>query len=67
MNNTEHNKTTMHNGHNDSIGCMVGECKFHANAQDYCTLPQIKVTKHTQAAKTIECTDCGSFENGQMK
>ena len=66
MDNTAHNKATLHNGHNDSIGCMVPECKWHANAEDYCTLQQIKVTKHEQKADKIECTDCGSFENGQM-
>lgn len=58
----EHNKHTLHNGHNDSIGCIVTECKFHAKDQDYCTLEKIQVTKHEMKASTVECTDCGSFE-----
>jgi hypothetical protein len=60
MNN--HNKHTMHEGHNDSIGCTVNECKFHDSTENYCTLEQIKVVKHEPVAKTTECTDCGSFE-----
>jgi hypothetical protein len=62
MDNTAHRKYAMHNGHNDSIGCVVSECKFHAKAEDYCTLEQIKVVKHEGMANTIQCTDCGSFE-----
>lgn len=57
-----HNKTTLHNGHNDSIGCTVTECKFHAKDEKFCTLEQIQVVKHEHGAKTVECTDCGSFE-----
>lgn len=56
-----HNKTTMHNGHNDSIGCIVNECKFHAKSESYCTLDKIQVVKHEQLAKDVQCTDCGSF------
>ncbi|WP_180375497.1 DUF1540 domain-containing protein [Clostridium thermarum] len=52
----------MHNGHNDSIGCVVNECKFHAGNVDYCTLQQIKIVKHENRADTMQCTDCGSFE-----
>lgn len=48
--------------HNDSIGCVVSECRFHAKAEDYCTLEKIQVTKHETMAKTKQCTDCGSFE-----
>ena len=47
---------------NDSIGCVVSECRFHAKNQDYCTLEKIQVTKHESLAKTKQCTDCGSFE-----
>jgi hypothetical protein len=60
----QHNKHAMHNGHNDSIGCTVEECKFHANSENYCTLDQIQVVKHDMKASTVECTDCGSFERG---
>lgn len=48
--------------HNDSIGCTVGECKYHAQTSNYCTLNKIHVTKHTSEADNVEATDCGSFE-----
>lgn len=57
----EHNKHTMHQGHNDSIGCLVNECRYHDSRANYCTLEQIKVVKHESVANTPECTDCGSF------
>ncbi|EET87569.1 protein of unknown function DUF1540 [Clostridium carboxidivorans P7] len=47
---------------NNSIGCIVSECKFHAHNEDYCTLDKIKVTKHEYAATNVEGTDCGSFK-----
>lgn len=49
----EHNKSGMHQGHNDSIGCSVNECKFHDDRLSYCTLEQIKVVKHETEAKTV--------------
>jgi hypothetical protein len=58
----EHNKHSMHQGHNDSIGCSVDECKFHDDGANYCTLQQIQVVKHEAKASTTECTDCGSFQ-----
>ncbi|GAA0726190.1 DUF1540 domain-containing protein [Clostridium malenominatum] len=48
--------------HNNSIACRVDECKFHCKDDDYCTLDQILVAKHEPVAKTVECTDCASFE-----
>lgn len=48
--------------HNSSIGCSVTECSYHCKEDNYCTLNQIQVTKHEQVAKSIECTDCGSFK-----
>lgn len=47
---------------NNSIGCIVSECKFHAHNEDYCTLDKIQVTKHEYDATSVECTDCGSFK-----
>ncbi|KZL92949.1 DUF1540 domain-containing protein [Clostridium magnum] len=47
---------------NNSIGCTVTECKFHAKDESYCSLEKIQVTKHETTAKTKQCTDCGSFE-----
>ena len=61
----EHNKHIMHDGHNDSIGCSVTECKYHCNNENFCTLEQIKVAKHEPIASSIECTDCQSFDNKQ--
>ncbi|PJI08567.1 MULTISPECIES: DUF1540 domain-containing protein [Clostridium] len=49
--------------HNSSIGCVVSECKFHCKDDDYCTLQNIKVVKNTNKAKTVEQTDCGSFQS----
>ena len=46
--------------HNESIGCTVSECKYHCKEDNYCTLDNIKVTKHESVAKTVVCTDCGS-------
>lgn len=60
--NNNHSFTGMHNGHNDSIGCNVTECKYHAKNEDFCTLEQIKVVKHELKASSVGCTDCGSFE-----
>lgn len=47
---------------NKSIGCNVTECKYHAKSESYCSLDHIDVVKHTNTARTVECTDCGSFE-----
>lgn len=47
---------------NNSIGCTVNECKFHAKDENSCSLDRIEVTKHETMAKTKQCTDCGSFE-----
>lgn len=58
----KHNNFSMHGGHNDSIGCNVAECKYNDREDNYCTLQKIQVTKHESVAKTVECTDCGSFE-----
>lgn len=57
-----HGNSCMHNGHNDSIGCNVGECKYHAQGENYCTLEHIQVTKHGGSADSVECTDCASFQ-----
>jgi Domain of Unknown Function (DUF1540). len=62
MNTNIHSHSSMHNGHNDSIGCSVTECNHHAKSENFCTLQQINVIKHESEAKTIECTDCGSFD-----
>ena len=48
--------------HNSSIKCVVNECKHHCKEDQYCTLDSIMVSKHGHEAKTIECTDCNSFE-----
>jgi hypothetical protein len=48
--------------HNDSIGCVVSECRFHCKDDNYCTLDKIEVVKHEAVASNPECTDCGSFK-----
>lgn len=47
---------------NRCICCDVAECRHHANAQDYCTLQEIRVQKHEPHATQCKCTDCASFE-----
>lgn len=47
---------------NESIGCEVTDCKYHAKNQQFCSLDNIMVVKHHNEAKNIEATDCGSFE-----
>ncbi|MBP2033857.1 hypothetical protein J2Z42_002564 [Clostridium algifaecis] len=51
----------MNNSKNESVGCIVNECKFHSMGENYCTLNKIQVTKHETTAKDVQCTDCGSF------
>lgn len=51
--------------HNESIGCIVKECKFHCKDDDYCTLSNIQVVKHNGKAQEVEATDCGSFKCGE--
>ncbi|AQS06497.1 MULTISPECIES: DUF1540 domain-containing protein [Clostridium] len=48
--------------HNESIGCSVADCKYHCKEDDYCTLDKIKVGTHESSPKSVECTDCQSFE-----
>ena len=52
----------MNHDHNESIGCIVSECKFHCRTDDYCTLDKIQVVKHEAQANDVQCTDCGSFK-----
>ncbi|GIM30432.1 hypothetical protein CPJCM30710_30980 [Clostridium polyendosporum] len=47
---------------NESIGCIVTECKNHSKEGQYCALNKIQVTKHGSLANSTEKTDCGSFE-----
>lgn len=62
MQNKLNNDTSMRRAENESIGCIVNECLYHADGDDFCTLPHIDVVKHEELANTIECTDCGSFK-----
>jgi hypothetical protein len=48
--------------HNNSIHCNVRECRNHCESEEYCTLKEINVIKNSTKAKTVECTDCGSFQ-----
>lgn len=62
MQNRPNENTSIRRGENESIGCIVNECLYHADGDNYCTLPHIEVVKHEESADTIECTDCGSFK-----
>lgn len=48
-------------GKNNNILCNVTECKFNDKNQ-YCTLDQIRITKHEAIARDLEVTDCASFQ-----
>ena len=47
---------------NNCIGCVVKNCQFHHQNEDYCTLSHIEVTTHEANPTKVECTDCGSFK-----
>lgn len=48
---------------NESIGCTVEDCRYHANSKDYCTLDKIQVGKcHCDEPRKNEDTDCESFQ-----
>ena len=55
----------MKNNANHSIGCVVNECRYHAENENYCTLEHIQVSKHEAHANAKECTDCSSFEEAK--
>lgn len=45
------------------VRCNVVECKYNEGAK-ICNAGQIQVTKHHGEVRTIEATDCGTFELG---
>ncbi len=47
---------------NSSIQCIVDECKYHANSENYCTLDKILVGKCDTTATDTSATDCESFK-----
>ncbi|MDF2586272.1 MAG: hypothetical protein K0S41_113 [Anaerocolumna sp.] len=51
----------MDKNQNPSIGCVVTECKYHAQNADYCTLDKIMVGKNESFSSKSEDTDCESF------
>lgn len=46
---------------NPSIGCIVSECKYHSDSEDYCTLDKIMVGRTEQVSSNSKETDCESF------
>lgn len=46
---------------NESIKCTVGECKNHAETQNYCSLNCITIGTHEANPTVDQCTDCKSF------
>ena len=49
------------NNVNDSIGCSVMQCQYHAQKQNNCTLSKINVGTHEVNPTEKKCTDCESF------
>ncbi|MGI6751362.1 MAG: DUF1540 domain-containing protein [Anaerovoracaceae bacterium] len=47
---------------NPSIECVVTNCKYHCDTEDYCSLDSIIVGCHEEHPTKAECTDCQSFE-----
>ena len=47
---------------NESIACTINNCRYHAQAEDYCTLDKIQVGTHESNPTSKECTDCDSFD-----
>lgn len=47
---------------NRSIKCSVKQCQNHANSENFCSLPSIKVGTHEANPTQTECVDCESFE-----
>jgi hypothetical protein len=47
---------------NQSIGCTVTQCTYHAKNKDYCSLNKIMVGTHEANPKDVKCTDCMSFK-----
>lgn len=46
---------------NPSIGCIVTECQYHSQSEDFCTLDKIMVGRTTQYSSSSKETDCESF------
>ncbi|MBP3887499.1 MAG: DUF1540 domain-containing protein [Cellulosilyticum sp.] len=47
---------------NQSIGCTVSQCQYHAGNENYCTLNKIMVGTHEINPTQVKCTDCESFK-----
>lgn len=52
---------------NHSIQCSVTSCAYHADAQDYCTLNEIKVGCCKAKPTCCDNTECASFELDRTK
>jgi len=50
-------------GNSPKVLCNVVECKYNEGAK-VCNAGQIQVTKHHAEVRTMEATDCGTFELG---
>ena len=47
---------------NNSIGCTVDSCVYHAKDANYCTKNAIEVGSCNCEAKSIDATCCQSFK-----
>lgn len=46
---------------NNCIQCIVDECKYHSQSENFCTLDKILVGKSESTATATTNTDCESF------
>lgn len=46
---------------NKSIRCTVGQCEFHCDSEEYCTLDTVTIGTHESNPSMDQCTDCKSF------
>lgn len=46
---------------NRCIACTVTQCKYHCDAENFCSLEKIQVGTHEADPTVKQCTDCMSF------
>ena len=46
---------------NHSIKCSVENCKYHCDAEQYCSLDCVAIGTHETDPTMDQCTDCKSF------
>ena len=46
---------------NHCIECMVKQCAYHCDNENYCSLDRILVGTHEPVPTQNQCTDCMSY------